>query len=114
MILSAEQAALVSDFCEQSAKKGALVFVDPIMGDEGKLYNGVTPATINSMREMLSVAHLCYPNYTEACYLTDKPYRPEGVSAEEARQLVEKLRQIGPKSVLITSIPIDGQPSVIG
>lgn len=31
MILSAEQAALVSDFCEQSAKKGALVFVDPIM-----------------------------------------------------------------------------------
>ena len=114
MILSAEQAALVSDFCEQSAKKGALVFVDPIMGDEGKLYNGVTPATINSMREMLSVAHLCYPNYTEACYLTDKPYRPEGVSAEEARQLVEELRQIGPKSVLITSIPIDGQPSVIG
>ena len=84
------------------------------MGDEGKLYNGVTPATINSMREMLSVAHLCYPNYTEACYLTDKPYRPEGVSAEEARQLVDELRQIGPKSVLITSIPIDGQPSVIG
>ena len=31
-----------------------------------------------------------------------------------ARQLVEELRQIGPKSVLITSIPIDGQPSVIG
>ena len=49
MILSAEQAALVSDFCEQSAKKGALVFVDPIMGDEGKLYNGVGEETIAHM-----------------------------------------------------------------
>ena len=84
------------------------------MGDEGKLYNGVTPAAIRSMREMLSVAHLCYPNYTEACYLTATPYREQGVTAQEARQMVEKLRRIGPKSVFITSIPIDGQPSVIG
>lgn len=113
-IASEQQADLIARYCREQEATGTAVFVDPIMGDEGKLYNGVTPATINSMREMLSVAHLCYPNYTEACYLTDKPYRPEGVSAEEARQLVEKLRQIGPKSVLITSIPIDGQPSVIG
>ena len=113
-IASEQQADLIARYCREQEATGTAVFVDPIMGDEGKLYNGVTPATINSMREMLSVAHLCYPNYTEACYLTDKPYRPEGVSAEEARQLVEELRQIGPKSVLITSIPIDGQPSVIG
>lgn len=113
-IASEQQADLIARYCREQEATGTAVFVDPIMGDEGKLYNGVTPATINSMREMLSVAHLCYPNYTEACYLTDKPYRPEGVSAEEGRQLVEELRQIGPKSVLITSIPIDGQPSVIG
>lgn len=113
-IASEQQADLIARYCREQEATGTAVFVDPIMGDVGKLYNGVTPATINSMREMLSVAHLCYPNYTEACYLTDKPYRPEGVSAEEARQLVEELRQIGPKSVLITSIPIDGQPSVIG
>ena len=88
-IASEQQADLIARYCREQEATGTAVFVDPIMGDEGKLYNGVTPATINSMREMLSVAHLCYPNYTEACYLTDKPYRPEGVSAEEARQLVE-------------------------
>ena len=64
MILSAEQAALVSDFCEQSAKKGALVFVDPIMGDEGKLYNGVGEETIAHMRKMVAVADCIVPNYT--------------------------------------------------
>ena len=56
MILSAEQAALVSDFCEQSAKEGALVFVDPIMGDEGKLYNGIGEETVALMRELVAAA----------------------------------------------------------
>lgn len=113
-IASERQADLIARYCREEEAQGTTIFVDPIMGDEGKLYNGVTPATINSMREMLSVAHLCYPNYTEACYLTDTPYRPEGVTATEAGKLVEKLRAIGPRSVLITSILIDGTPSVIG
>ena len=113
-IASERQADLIARYCREQVATGTIIFVDPIMGDEGKLYNGVTPAAIRSMREMLSVAHLCYPNYTEACYLTATPYREQGVTAQEARQMVEKLRQIGPKSVLITSIPIDGQPSVIG
>lgn len=113
-IASERQAALIARYCREQAETGTTIFVDPIMGDEGKLYNGVTPATINSMREMLSVAHLCYPNYTEACYLTNRPYQPQGVTAEEARQLLDRLLAIGPKSVLITSIPVDGQPSVVG
>lgn len=113
-IASERQADLIARYCREQAETGTTIFVDPIMGDEGKLYNGVTPATINSMREMLSVAHLCYPNYTEACYLTNRPYQPQGVTAEEARQLLDQLLKIGPRSVLITSIPVDGQPSVVG
>ena len=96
-IASERQARIVADYCLEQARTGTVIFVDPIMGDEGKLYNGVTPSTILSMREMLSVAHLTYPNYTEACYLTDSKYHPEGVSAEEARHLVDELRRIGPK-----------------
>ena len=84
------------------------------MGDEGKLYNGITPATIDNMRKMISVAHLIYPNYTEACYLTGTAYQPHGVTADEAHALIDKLRKICPKSVLITSVTIDGQPSVMG
>ncbi len=113
-IVSELQAGIIARYCKQEAAKGTVVYVDPIMGDEGKLYNGVTPATIHSMREMLGVAHLCYPNYTEACYLTDRPYRPEGVGRDEAESLLRHLRKLGSKSALITSIPVDGQPSVVG
>ena len=113
-IASERQAKVVADYCREQALNGTITFVDPIMGDEGKLYNGVTPATIESMKEMISVADLIYPNHTEACYLTGTLYNKIGVTHEEACTLVDKLREIGAKSVLITSIPIEGQTSVIG
>ena len=69
MIFSEEQAALVSELCRDASAKGSIVFVDPVMGDEGKLYNGVTEATVNHMRAMCSVADYVMPNYTEAAYL---------------------------------------------
>lgn len=114
-IASERQAAIVAKYCREEAEKGSVILVDPIMGDEGKLYNGVTPSTINSMRQMVSVAHLIFPNYTEACYLTDTPYKADGITEEEVLQLVEKLRALGAKSVLITSILLaDGSHVVAG
>ena len=114
-IASERQAAIVAKYCREEADKGSVILVDPIMGDEGKLYNGVTPSTINSMRQMVGVAHLIFPNYTEACYLTDTPYKADGVTKEEVLQLVEKLRALGAKSVLITSVLLkDGSHVVAG
>ncbi len=111
---SERQAEVVSQFCREQAKKGALVFVDPVMGDEGQLYNGVGKAAVKAMREMVSVADVTYPNHTEACLLTDQPYHAEGVSRDEAKALIDGVREIGAKSVVITSILVEGRPSVVG
>ena len=113
-IASERQARIVSEYCMEQAANGTTIFVDPIMGDEGKLYNGVTPATIRSMLEMLSVAHLTYPNYTEACFLTGTPYREEGVTLEEAHRMLRQLQEVGAKSVIITSMLVDGVHCVVG
>ena len=113
-IASERQAQIISAYCREQESNGTPIYVDPIMGDEGKLYNGVTPATIQSMREMVAVADLIFPNHTEACYLTDSGYDPRGVSREEAYTLIDGLRHIGAKSVLITSIPVAGQHCVAG
>lgn len=112
---SEQQARIIAAYCrEQALTNGTAIYVDPIMGDEGKLYNGISQATILAMRQMISVASLCFPNYTEACYLTDTPYHPEGITRAEAYALVDKLREMGSRSVLITSIPVDGKMSVVG
>lgn len=114
IIASESQARLVSAYCREQAENGTKVFVDPVMGDEGQLYNGITPDRIECMREMVAVAHLIYPNITEACYLTGTAYRPEGYTTEETYTIIDRLRSIGTRSVLITSVIVDGHPAVAG
>lgn len=111
---SEHQAQLVARYCAQQAALGTHIFVDPVMADYGKLYGGANEGTIRCMKEMLSVAHLCFPNYTEACLLTDEPYKAEGITQQEAQLLVNKLRAIGSHSVLITSCIVDGEHAVVG
>lgn len=113
MIMSAEQAALVSDFCKASAKKGAFIFVDPIMGDEGKLYNGIGEETIEHMRKLVAVADCIVPNYTEAAYLADVPYF-EDLTVVQAYRLVDRLHEMGAKSVVVTSARVNGADCVVG
>ena len=112
-IVSEEQAALVAQLCRESAEKGCMVFVDPVMGDEGKLYNGVTEATVDHMRSMCAVADYVMPNYTEAAYLAGAPIQDD-LTCAEADALVDALRAMGAKSVLITSAKVEGQYCVAG
>ena len=69
LMFSEEQSRLVAQFCRDQAGQGCTIFVDPVMGDGGKLYNGIGENQVRLMREMVSVAHLIFPNYTEACHL---------------------------------------------
>lgn len=109
-----EQVELVSDYCREQSAHGALVFVDPVMGDGGNLYNGMTMHQVELMRRMVGVADLCFPNYTEAALLSGMEFRQEGMTCDEARQMVDRIRKIGARSVLITSAVVNGQHCVVG
>ena len=113
-VVSERQASLIAAYCTEQAKLGTRIFVDPIMGDDGKLYNGVDPSRVQVMMTMISVADLIVPNYTEACMLTGHDYNPSGVDSSTARSLVDGLRAVGAKSVVITSLLKDGQFCVEG
>ena len=114
LMFSDEQAKLVAGYCREQGAKGTTVFVDPILGDGGRLYNGMTEKQVELMREMVSVADLSFPNFTEACYLTNTPIRMEGITLEEAKALLDRVHEIGSKSVVITSCRIDGKNAVAG
>lgn len=114
LMFSEEQATLVASYCRQLQREGTTVFVDPIMGDGGRLYNGISDTQVQLMKEMVGVADLTFPNYTEACYLTGTSYRPEGLSWEEACDMVDGIIALGAKAAVVTSACIDGQRCVIG
>ena len=112
-IVTEEETRIISDFCHRRAQKGTKVFVDPIMGDNGKLYAGVPESTIGLMRHLLECADYAVPNYTEACLLADRPIA-EQITPDEARVLVDAVRELGAKSVVITSAVVNGMNAVIG
>ena len=62
----------------------------------------------------MSVADLTFPNYTEAALLAEMEYREEGISWDEAKELLNRLRKLGARSVLVTSCRCEGTNSVVG
>ena len=107
---SDSQIAEVRAFIDRFADEDTLVFVDPVMGDDGELYSTYTPELMRGMSELCRGADVITPNLTEACFLTDTPYRDtELMSADEIRDLLsslcKKLEATGAKKIVITGIP---------
>ena len=103
-IFTKKQMEIISKFCEEQSKKGVLIFNDPIMADNGELYSGISPDTVDYMKNIIAVSDVTMPNYTESCLLTKTKYK-EGISTEEINTIINKIREIGVKSVIVTSIP---------
>ena len=100
---STAQLKMVENFFKYFKTESNIVFVDPVMGDEGKLYHGFDEDFVKKMYDFCSHADIICPNVTEACFLTDTPYR-EDHNEEYALLLMDKLRKTGAKVIVITGI----------
>ena len=78
--------------------------LDPVMGDHGKAYRTVTPEHCEGLKSLLSRAAIITPNITEACLLTDTPYRESGWKRDELCLLARQLHAMGPDKVVITGL----------
>lgn len=45
-IASDEEAEILANFCSEQKKKNTFIFVDPIMGDDGERYNGISDEAV--------------------------------------------------------------------
>ena len=115
-IINEKQVELITSLTKEAKKQNTLILSDPIMGDNGHLYNGVNESTVKLMKQLIKNADYIVPNYTEACYLTNIPYRKEGLSIEESKLIIDKLRENGSKNIIITSVIFhhENHRSVIG
>lgn len=104
---SEAQIERVAKFIDSFAKKDAPILVDPVMGDDGALYSTYTKELGDGMKHLVEKADIITPNYTEACFLTDTPYRPTDSMSESeienlADELIEKLLGFGNKKIAVT------------
>lgn len=106
---SAEQIEIVSDFIRRFGE-GALVAVDPVMGDDGSLYQTYTDELVEGMRHLCSMADVITPNLTEACFLVRRempllPLANREAAEELARSLCADLfREFGTKKIVVTGL----------
>ena len=110
---SEEQIDVVLDFIRRFSDENTLIFVDPVMGDDGVLYSTYTDRLGSRMKELCAVADIITPNLTEACFLSGEKYKDtsdndEGEAFPYADRLRESLTELGCGRIIITGIPHAG------
>ena len=101
---SARQIALVSDFIADFRRSDTLVVVDPVLGDDGALYDTMDDDMVHQMRSLVARADVITPNFTELLLLAGEPYRVQA-SETEIKGWMRSLAERGPRIVLVTSVP---------
>lgn len=83
-----------------------LVIVDPVMGDNGRLYSGFSKVFPSYMLKLCKKADIITPNITEACLLTNCPYK-ENYDRDFIKKLAFKLFEFSGAKVIITGVSFD-------
>ena len=105
-LASPEQAEAITPVLDAYPQQ---IILDPVMGDHGKLYSGITPDHISAMKCLCRKGHVLLPNVTEASFLTGLPYR-ETTDDGYLRELTAGLLAFGADAVVITGItPMPGR-----
>lgn len=101
---SERQIDIAESFFENFCEKKTKVLVDPVMGDDGKIYSTYTYALCEKMKRLISHAYVVTPNTTEASILSGIEYTGDDISPEEARRMAEVIHGFGTENVVITGI----------
>ncbi|WP_320052377.1 pyridoxamine kinase [uncultured Acetobacteroides sp.] len=111
---SAAQIDIVAKFIDDFRDEKVMVVVDPVLGDNGKRYTPISEDMVTEMQMLVKKADIITPNLTEVFLLLNEPYTPK-VNHEQIRSYLLRLAEMGPKIVMITSIPAtdDQHTSVI-
>lgn len=94
--------------------KDTIVFVDPVMGDNGKLYPAFDMEYAKQNAGLCAEADIIVPNLTEACLMTDTEYRTD-YDEDYILKLLDRLAGLGAKTVVLTGVSLsEGRTGIYG
>ncbi len=97
------QLPLAEKIVKTHLSRGAMILIDPVMGDNGYMYSGFGSNFPKKMRALCQNACVSTPNLTEAMLMTNTPYKSI-LSECESKALYKKLSDIGAKYTVITGV----------
>lgn len=101
---SVEQIDIVRGFISRFGTRDSLIVVDPVLGDDGSLYETMAPTMVVEMRRLVGCADVITPNITEAAFLLD--IEPQSLAVKDMlKARILDLSAMGPRYVIVTSVP---------
>ena len=111
---SAEEIEIAKKIFDEFKTDDTLIFIDPVMADNGKLYPAFDEAYAKLNAGLCGKADIIVPNITEACFMTDTEYKEE-YDESYIKELLEKLNKLGAKISVITGASLsNGKTGVYG
>ncbi|MBQ9617933.1 MAG: pyridoxamine kinase, partial [Oscillibacter sp.] len=111
---SAEEIDIAKRVFDMFRDDDTLLFVDPVMGDNGKLYPAFDMAYAALNAGLCKGTDIIVPNITEACLMTGTEYR-EVYDREYVVSLLGKLSGLGAKVSVLTGVSLSaGKTGVMG
>ncbi len=100
---SKNQIEIVIDFIKRFKNKKQYVIIDPVLGDNGNLYDIFDTEMVDNMKKLVKKADIITPNLTEAQFLLNKKQKSIE-NDEDAKMWLKQLSSFGPSIVVITSV----------
>lgn len=93
----------------------ALILVDPVMADHGKLYRGFDLDYVAKMRQLVKSASIVTPNLTEAQLLLGEALTTSPITLEQAQKTLCRLAQkFRLETAIMTGVDLGENIAVIG
>lgn len=104
---SVEQVDLIKKCISVLKAENTLVVVDPVMGDNGNLYQTFSSDFPFKIKELCAIADVITPNVTEACLMLNEEYKAPPYTREYIEGLLKKLSKICSGTIVLTGASLN-------
>lgn len=112
-LMSKRQVEIIERLIKQQEHR-PFIISDPIMGDDGSLYPGLSNDLVEGMRAITPFADLMLPNLTEAALIVGEEKAYHNIDEARVKRWIDRLREKGAKSIVITSVELKGEHFIYG
>ncbi|NLG13100.1 MAG: pyridoxamine kinase [Lentisphaerae bacterium] len=109
---SPDQVHLVRRLVEGCRLPDSLLVVDPVLGDDGSLYDSVHEDMVATMVDLVKMADVITPNVTELGLIMDKEFH-RALTMQEWHDELKAVSEMGPSKVVVTSAQLVGKEDEI-
>ena len=105
---TAEQIDMMKELFRSYKEKDSntLIFVDPVMADNGKLYPAFDMDYVAKNKELCAEADIIVPNITEAAFMTGMEYKEEYDEAY-IKEMLSELNAFGARISVLTGVSLE-------